>query len=100
VISYLTGGNARCPKESLDAVGNGRNARLDDFRQAAVWSGRRRHRLRSRESGKGQREQVARFVEACRTGAPMPISLDSLLATTRATLAVGASLASGRPERV
>jgi predicted dehydrogenase len=100
VISYLTGGNARFPKESLDAVGQGRNARLDDFRRAAVWSGRRRHRLRTRESGKGQREQLAGFVEACRTGAPMPISVDSLLATTRATLAVGASLASGRPERV
>jgi predicted dehydrogenase len=100
VISYLTGGNARFPKESLDVVGHGRNARLDDYRQAAVWSGRRRQRLRSRESGKGQREQVARFVEACRTGGPMPISLDSLLATTRATLAVGASLASGRPEPV
>ncbi len=100
VISYLTGGNARFPKESLDAVGHGRNARLDDYRRAAVWSGRRRQRLRSREPGKGQREQVARFVEACRTGGPMPISVDSLLATTRATLAVGASLASGRPEPV
>ena len=30
----------------------------------------------------------------------MPISLDSLVATTRATIAVGESLLSGRPERV
>ena len=29
----------------------------------------------------------------------MPISLDSLFATTRATIAVGESLASGKPER-
>ena len=40
------------------------------------------------------------FVEACRTGAPMPISVESLVATTRATIAVGESLLSGRPERV
>jgi hypothetical protein len=40
------------------------------------------------------------FVEAVRTGGPMPISLDSLLATTRATIAVGESLLSGRPEQV
>ena len=40
------------------------------------------------------------FVEAVRTGGPMPISADSLLATTRATIAVGESLLSGRPERV
>ena len=44
--------------------------------------------------------QVAEFIAACRTGSPMPISLESLLATTRATLAVGASLSSGKPERV
>ena len=40
------------------------------------------------------------FVEAVRTGGPMPISVDSLLATTRATIAVGESLLSGRPEPV
>ncbi len=30
----------------------------------------------------------------------MPIALDSLLATTKATIAVGESLASGKPERI
>jgi predicted dehydrogenase/threonine dehydrogenase-like Zn-dependent dehydrogenase len=100
VISYLTGGNPAHPKEILDAAAGGRNARLDNFRQAVVWTGRRRHQVRSRGQGKGQAEQVARFVEACRAGAAMPISLESLVATTRATLAVGASLASGRPEHV
>ena len=40
------------------------------------------------------------FVEAVRSSGPMPISVDSLLATTRATIAVGESLLSGRPERV
>jgi predicted dehydrogenase/threonine dehydrogenase-like Zn-dependent dehydrogenase len=99
VISYLTGGNPRHPKEILDSAAGGRNARLDNFRQAVVWTGRRRQQLRSRGQGKGQAEQVARFVEACRAGA-MPISLESLIATTRATLAVGASLASGKPERL
>jgi len=100
-ISYVTGGNARYPKETLDAAGGGRNARLDNFKQATVWAGRRRNTTRSRGSqDKGQQQQVAQFVEAVRTGAPMPISLDSLVATTRATLAVGKSLSSGEPERM
>jgi len=30
----------------------------------------------------------------------MPIAIDSLIATTRATIAAGESLLSGRPERV
>ena len=49
---------------------------------------------------KGQRAELAQFVEACLTGAAMPIPLESLVATTRATIAVGESLLSGRPERV
>ena len=100
-ITYVTGGNARYPKETLDAAAGGRSARLDNFKQATVWTGRRRNTTRSRGSqDKGQQQQIAHFVEAVRTGAPMPISLDSLVATTRATLAVGKSLSSGEPERV
>jgi hypothetical protein len=46
---------------------------------------------------KGQRAEMGRFVEAIRAGAPMPISLESLAATTRATIAVGESITSGGP---
>lgn len=99
-ITYVTTGNARYPKETLDAAADGRTARLDNFREAAVWAGRGRSTTRSRSQDKGQGRQVAQFAEACRTGGAMPISLASLLATTRATIAVGESLASSRPERL
>jgi predicted dehydrogenase/threonine dehydrogenase-like Zn-dependent dehydrogenase len=101
VITYATAGNARYPKETLDAAAVGRSARLDNFRQAAVWSGRRHEVIRSRGGqNKGQREQVEKFVESCRAGTPMPIPIESLFATTRATIAVGQSLTTGRPEAV
>ena len=99
-IAYLTGGNSRHPKETLDATGDGRNARLDNFRSAAVWAGRRRATTKARGQDKGQRREMEQFTEAVRGGGPMPISIDSLLATTRATIAVGESLLTGRPERV
>ena len=101
LITYSTTGNVRYPKETFDSSGGGRTARLDNFRQASVWTGRRQATTKSRGGqDKGQRHQLAQFVDACRTGAPMPISLESLLATTKATIAVGESLASGKPERV
>ena len=101
IISYITVGNSRYPKETLDAAAGGRSARLDNFRQATLWAGRRKSGSRSRGAqDKGQAQMIARFVEAVRTGAPMPIPLDSLVATTRATLAVGQSLSSGEPERL
>jgi len=100
-ITYVTTGSPRFPKETLDAAAGGRSARLDNFSSAMVWAGRRRSTTRSRGGqDKGQRAELAHFLEACRTGAPMPISFASLVATTGATIAAQESLASGRPERV
>ena len=100
-ISYVTAGNSRYPKETLDAAAGGRNARLDNFRKATVWSGRRHSTMRSRGGqDKGQRAELTQFVKANLTGASMPIPVESLIATTRATIAVSESLMSGRPERV
>ncbi len=100
-IAYLTGGSTRFPKETMDAIGGRRSARLDNFKTAAVWSGRGKSSTRARGGqDKGQQAEMASFIEAVRTGAPMPISVDSLLATTRATIAVGESLLSGGPARV
>jgi predicted dehydrogenase len=101
MLSYLTNGNARYPKEIFDVSASGRTARLDNFRRATVWSGR--HKRVARVFGavdKGQALQLDAFLEALRTDSKMPISLDSLAATTRATLAVTTSQASGRPETV
>jgi predicted dehydrogenase/threonine dehydrogenase-like Zn-dependent dehydrogenase len=98
-ISYITGGNARYQKETLDAAGAGRSARLDNFRKATVWNGRKENATKARPD-KGQATQLEKFTEACLTGGAMPIPVESLVATTRATIAVGESLLSSRPERV
>jgi predicted dehydrogenase len=100
-ISYLTGGHPRYPKETLDTAAGGRSARLDNFAKATVWAGRRRDITRARGGqDKGQRQELMRFLKAVRSGAAMPIALDSLLATTAATIAADDSLTSGQPERV
>lgn len=98
-ITYATDGDARFPKETLDVSGGGGNARLDNFTRATVWTRSGKDVKRSfAGQDKGQRTQVAAFVEAVRTGGPMPIPLDSLVATTRSTIAVGESLVSGHGE--
>jgi predicted dehydrogenase/threonine dehydrogenase-like Zn-dependent dehydrogenase len=97
-IAYLTDGSARFPKETLDVTGDGRNGRLDNFSRVTVWSykGKTGHRPLAGQD-KGQRTQLAAFVQAVRAGSALPIKLESLVATTRATLAVGESLTTGRP---
>jgi hypothetical protein len=94
-ITYATDGNARFPKETLDISASGRNARLDNFSRATVWRRSGKKVKRSMTQDKGQREALLRFVEAVRDDGPMPITLESLLATTRATIAVEESLSSG-----
>ena len=97
-ISYVTDGSSRFPKETLDVVGDGRNGRLDNFQRVTVWSAKDKSGRRMvAGQDKGQRAQLDRFVQAVRTGSAMPIPLESLVATTRATLAVGTSLSSRRP---
>jgi predicted dehydrogenase len=93
-ISYVTDGSPRFPKETLDVVGDGRNGRLDNFQRVTVWSSKGKNGRRALTGqDKGQRAQLERFVHTVRTGSAMPIPLESLVATTRATLAVGSSLA-------
>ncbi|TDD60754.1 oxidoreductase [Kribbella antibiotica] len=99
-INYVAGGNTRFPKETLDITGGGRNARLDNFASASVWTGRKPSTKKARGTDKGQRAELEAFVQAVKNGTKMPISFDSLIATTRATIAVDRSMASGAPEKV
>ncbi|MFJ9693926.1 bi-domain-containing oxidoreductase [Kitasatospora sp. NPDC101183] len=97
-ISYVTSGAPAFPKETLDLLADGKVLKLDDFVKASVY-GRKRwvsSRL-PKARDKGQSNELASFVKAVRTGGPMPVPLESLVATTAATLAVQASLAAGAP---
>ncbi|MFJ5776337.1 bi-domain-containing oxidoreductase [Streptomyces sp. NPDC093094] len=97
-ISYVTTGAPGFPKETLDLVADGRVLRLDDFVRASVYG--RKKWVSSRlpkARDKGQNAELAAFVKAVRTGGPMPVPLESLVATTAATLAVQAGLAAGAP---
>ncbi|MEU2624248.1 bi-domain-containing oxidoreductase [Streptomyces sp. NPDC007157] len=97
-ISYVTTGAPGFPKETLDLVADGKVLRLDDFVRASVY-GRKRwvsSRL-PKARDKGQNAELAAFIKAVRTGGPMPVPLDSLVATTAATLAVQAGLTGGAP---
>ncbi|MFF2775511.1 bi-domain-containing oxidoreductase [Streptomyces sp. NPDC058052] len=97
-IGYVTTGPSGFPKETLDLIADGKVLKLDDFVRASVhgperWVSSRLPKARD----KGQNAELAAFVRAVRTGGPMPVPLESLVATTAATLAVRAGLAAGAP---
>ncbi|MDQ1065980.1 bi-domain-containing oxidoreductase [Streptomyces canus] len=102
-ISYVTTGPSGFPKETLDLVADGRALRLDDFVRASLYLDGRAGRKKwvssrlPKARDKGQNAELAAFIKAVRTGGPMPVPLESLVATTAATLAVQAGLAGGVP---
>ena len=63
---------------------------------AEVWDGRRHRRRRVLGTDKGQDAELTGFIEAVRTGAPMPIPLSTLVSVTQATLAVEEALTTDR----
>lgn len=101
VISYATSGAASFPKETIDLLTDGKVLHVDDFQRVAVHARKRWSTPRlARGRDKGQRAELDAFLEAARSGGPMPVPIDSLVATTQATLAVQTSLATGAPVRL
>ncbi|MEU4584378.1 bi-domain-containing oxidoreductase [Kitasatospora aureofaciens] len=97
-LSYVTAGAPGFPKETLDLVADGKVLKLDDFVRASVYGSKRWVSSRlPKARDKGQSAELASFVRAVRTGGPMPVPLESLVATTAATLAVQAALVGGAP---
>lgn len=99
-ITYATNGHARFPKETFEALADGKVARLDNFTRAGFWGGKRAKKLRARGLDKGQKAELEAFISSLRTGGPMPIPLVDLVATTRATVAVSRALAGRRTEPI
>ena len=85
-LMYLTQGGAKVPKESMEVFGGGLTAQLENFETLEFFDRSKVDKVRAGRD-KGQAAQLASFIEAVRTGSPMPISLETLFDTTLTTLA-------------
>ncbi len=104
-LTYATSGAPGFPKETLDLLADRKVLRLDDFVKASVnfsTQGKKRWLSSRLPKGrdKGQRFELDAFLSAAANGGAMPVPVDSLVATTLATLAVQASLNNGAPVRL
>jgi predicted dehydrogenase len=98
-IIYTTLGDKAHQREWVEVFGGGAVGVIDNFR-VTTWShGGRRERFGSARSGvdRGHRTEMETLVTSLRRGEPFPVSIDSYLATTRATFAALESLRCGMP---
>jgi len=77
-VEYFDVADASLAKEQIEVFGGGKHLVVTDFRD------------------KGQPEQIRNFIAAVKTGGPMPIPLEEIIASTRATLAILESQRTGQ----
>src|ERR1041384_7482004 len=96
-VAYLSEGDKALAKERVEIFGEGRVFVLDDFRRATLYKDGREEQVTLKAQDKGQQAQVREVCASVLGGRPAPISLDELVATTRATFRVLDSLRERRP---
>ncbi len=99
-INYFANGDKSFAKERIEVYGGGRVAVLDDFRVLETWSNGKRKVSKKLTQDKGFEQEIAAFVEAVKTGKPMPITWQSLVETTLTTIRIEDSLRSGKAEKI
>jgi hypothetical protein len=87
------------PKEYVEVFGQRSAAIIDDYRVVRRYVKGREDVQKLGSQDKGHRTQMARVVEALRSGGEMPIPAAQLFEVTEATFAVLDSIASGQPVR-
>jgi predicted dehydrogenase len=87
-LVYTSMGDPAVGKEIYEVTCQRTMARIDDWRGLSVTRGSHTRVSRALRADKGHAEELRRFVQACHSGQPSPISLDSIAATTRATFAI------------
>jgi predicted dehydrogenase/threonine dehydrogenase-like Zn-dependent dehydrogenase len=97
VIHYTANGDPALPKEYVEVFSGQQAAILDDYRRLSVYRNNRMRRHRLFNQAKGHAEEVGAFVDALRTGGPMPIVWETLLAVTQTTFLIHRSLDCGGP---
>lgn len=99
-IAYLSEGDAGLAKERVEIFGGQKSFVLEDFRSATFYGKGRERRKNLRAQDKGQAEEVRAVCDMIREARPIPIALDELAATTRATFCILKSIRTGQPQSV
>ncbi|HLL16613.1 MAG TPA: bi-domain-containing oxidoreductase [Pyrinomonadaceae bacterium] len=95
-IAYLAEGDRALAKERIEVFGGGRTFVIEDFRSATLYERGRERKMKLRAQDKGQAAEVRAVCAMVREGAPAPIALHDLAATTRATFRIRDSLRTGQ----
>lgn len=93
LVSYITNGSQKIPKERLEISCAGRTAQLENFRRLVLhgWPGKSVYQSRL---DKGHQACAQAFVEAVARGGASPIPIEQILEVSRVSIEVAQSMRS------
>ena len=93
-LSYVANGDTSLPKEYIEVFCDGKTAVLNDIKELKMIN-RGMTKVEKRGPDKGQKAELQVMADAVIKGKPMPISFESLVATSMTTFKVHEALKSG-----
>lgn len=99
-IIYTSVGDPSFSKEKLEVFGNNQVGIIENWRSLKIQgNGKKITKNSFIETKKGFDEEIGKFIEGCKTG-KSPISLESLVNTTKTTFIIQKALRSGLKENI
>ena len=95
-LTYLANGDKSVPKERLEIFGGGKTFVINDFRGGESHISNKVQKVAS--NGKGHKEEVEAFLTSVKNGTNQPISMESMILTTKTTFAIVDSISTGLPQ--
>lgn len=90
-IAYFSNGNKEVSKEYIEVYNGGLIAKIDDFKELIISNSKGTKKSNGNQD-KGHKIELEAFVQSIKSGAPSPISFESLYNSTLATFAVVESI--------
>jgi polar amino acid transport system substrate-binding protein len=95
-VNYLANGDKSMSKERLEVFCGGASAVMDDYRSLVVHKGGKAEKKKLTVQDKGQKAEVAAFLEAVKSGGPPPIAFEELYGVSAATFGILESIIENR----
>ena len=95
-ISYFANGDKSLPKERIEVFAHGCTVVLDDFVWMSIHSNGRKKTKKLIVQDKGQKTEVAAFIDSVLNGKSMPIPFEELHSTSLVTFKILESIQTGR----
>lgn len=93
-ILYLANGDASVEKEYCEVFSEGKSAIMNNF-TSVMFSAGKKSKQQTYDGKKGHKEEVHAFIQAVKSGTTLPISFQSIVDVTQASIAAVESMQQG-----